>query len=348
MIVIGPPGTGKSTLLQAIKRGYAAEAKKVIILAEYNTQVTELVQRFGHGPRTRAGFFAIPENEPATTEDMEKGMAESYVHAVTTAHALLEDEFALSTPRRMTACNAVLQSIRNNGNMWGGLDNIKFGDPFQGGPILSEREREEIPGSSVAGRCTITTEGAWFDAERVRVMVLDEYVRFREPRFIAGHKEIMAGPAAIGDDAEYVRAVASAKRFSDDLYVHTALGSNYVVMKAHNGKQWRRAERRSATKENGQVVHFKDERAVGCSRELLKFARGFGFEENVFVLGERHLITVKERDPEQPQQPLKVGKKFVTNLTGATLINFGFDRLDVLRSCSWLLTVLVVAHRRRR
>ena len=63
---------------------------------------------------------------------------------------------------------------------------------------------------------------------------------------MAGHKEIMAGPAAIGDDAEYVRATASKKVFVDDLYVHCALGSNWHVMDKHNKKQQRRAERSGA------------------------------------------------------------------------------------------------------
>ena len=91
--------------------------------------------------------------------------------------------------------------------------------------------------------------------------------------------------------------VATAKVFQDDTYVHTATGNNKLAMEIHNEKAWRRASLRGMTVANGGVVHYKDEQAldrlarrVYCADDLRKM-RGYGYEDHVFVRGEKYLIS---------------------------------------------------------
>ena len=47
--------------------------------------------------------------------------------------------------------------------------------------------------------------------------------------------------------------------------------------------------------------------------------RGQGFEDAIFVIGEKGLIAVKEQDPDATTAPLKKGNGgYVTNMTPAT------------------------------
>ena len=328
LLVMGGPGTGKSTLLKAISAGYLAEGKTKITFAEYNTQVKMLEETVGKGPRTRAGFFQMPEGERSIPEEMCALMAEDAQKQVKSADVMLEDEIFLCSPDRMDAVKATVEILRNSPERWGGLSTIKFGDPLQGSPIMPECEVERIPGSEVEPRKWLTTDGIWFDEAEITVVVLNEYVRCPDVRLIAGHREISYGPAAMGEAAETLRKLASRKVFPDNLYVHTAFGSNYGVMEKHNEKAWRRAQRRGHTVANGGVVHYKDEDAMKRHRSepsKLKAIRGHGFEEHVLVRGELYLITVKQRDPLDVNAAVKAGRKFVTHMTPAELIRFGFD-----------------------
>ena len=168
----------------------------------------------------------------------------------------------------------------------------------------------------------------------VRVHVLTQRVRFTEPLLIAGHMQIACGPLALGAEAEQLRQLASAKVFDDDTYVHTATGNNKRVMEIHNEKAWVRARRLGESEANGGVVHYKDEAALAAvenrsiaSQDLQKL-RGYGFEEQVFVRGERYLVSVKERDPGATTPAMTVGgatrahRRAVTNLEVATLVSF--------------------------
>ena len=131
--------------------------------------------------------------------------------------------------------------------------------------------------------------------------------------------------------------MASAKEFADDTYVHTATGNNKKAMEIHNEKAWRRAARLGMTVANGGVVHYRDERALDLlanrvySADDLRKMRGYGYEDHVFVKGEKYLISVKEADPTSVVPALTVGgwrrgsRRAVTNLEEATLMGFQFD-----------------------
>ena len=81
--------------------------------------------------------------------------------------------------------------------------------------------------------------------------------------------------------------------------MHQGVGSNWQVMTKSNAKQRRRASRRGATEANGGMAVHRDAAAIDLyTKEELKCVRSYGFEEAVFVLGERGLIAVKEQDPE--------------------------------------------------
>ena len=102
--------------------------------------------------------------------------------------------------------------------------------------------------------------------------------------------------------------------------------SHFHVMKYSNMKQWRRAERVGATLENGRVAHHYDSVAVKeFSPKELKVIRGYGFEDAVFVIGERGLVSVKEQDPCQTTPVLKRGDGYVANMTGVT-VKFYFSQ----------------------
>ena len=354
MLVIGPPGTGKSTLLQALVRGILAEGGKPVLMAEYNPMVHALNEGLGaltRGPnavraRTRAGLFALPERGMLDAEELVGELSASSEHSLKTGTHGLEDEYALAQAHRMDACNAVTKLVRGDPREWGGMHNIKFGDPTQGDPITNPDELDVIPGSDVQARVTITSEGKWRRSPDIDVYVLTERVRFTEELLIKGHFQMACGPLAIGLEAEQLRALATKKVFAEDMYVHTAAGNNKRVMEIHNTKAWRRAEARGHTQENRRVVHYKDERALAKMAEGvyraddMKKVRGYGYEQQVFVIGELYLVSVKERDPAAVAPALTVAGegarrgRAVTNLEVATLMAFQFDLNGILHGLS--------------
>jgi len=352
MLVIGPPGSGKSTLFQALVRGVVAEGRQPVLVAEYNPQVHDLndgLREFAHGrnavrARTRAGLFALPEQGPLDVEELRAELSASAEQLLQNGTDLLEDEYALDQAPRMDACNAVCKSVRNDDREWGGMNNIKFGDPLQGDPIVHDSDLDTIPGSDVQARVTITSEGLWRRSPGIQVYVLTERVRFTELVLIEGHMQIACGPMALGEQAEQLRAVATAKTFADDTYVHTATGNNKRAMEIHNDKAWRRAAHRGMSVANGGVVHYKDENALSMkasgsyTADDLRKMRGYGYEEQVFVKDELYLVSVKERDPSATAPALTVGghgwrrRRAVTNLEVATLKAFEFDSAGVLHA----------------
>ena len=345
MLVIGPPGTGKSTVLQALIRGILAEGGKPVLMAEYNPMVHALNEGLGEltrglnavRARTRAGLFALPERGRLNAEELVAELSATSQQSLKSGTHGLEDEYALCQAHRMDACNEVAQLVRNDPREWGGMHNIKFGDPTQGDPITNPDELDVIAGSDVQARVTITSEGRWRRSQDIKVYVLTERVRFTEELLIKGHFQMACGPLAIGEEAEQLRALATAKVFAEDMYVHTAAGNNKKVMEIHNTKAWRRAEARGHTQDNGGVVHYKDEQALanmasGVYRaDDMKKVRGYGYEEQVFVLGELYLVSVKERDPAAVAPALTVAGhgqrrgRAVTNLEVATLKAFQLD-----------------------
>ena len=345
MVVIGPPGTGKSTLFQACVRGVLAMDGVPVLVAEYNPQVHQLNNDLGElargsqavRARTRAALFSLPERGQLKAEELVQELTATAQHVLKTGTHKLEDEYALSQAGRMDVCNDVCQEVRGDARPWGGLHDIKFGDPMQGDPITNEEDLDLIAGSDVQPRVTITSEGLWRRLANVDVHVLTERVRFTEPVLIAGHLQIACGPTALGAEAEQIRQLATAKVFDDDTYVHTAVGNNKRAMEIHNEKAWRRAARRGMSEANGGVHHYKDDSALAKleAREYtpkdLQALRGFGYEEQVFVKGELYLISVKEREPGSTAPMMTVGvgsrgsRRAVTNLEVATLRDFGFD-----------------------
>lgn len=302
----------------------------VVAMAKYNTQVTKLSNELWQelGPRapyvqTRAGVYQMENCGRPCPADMVDAMSESAVDRLIRAWIKLEDEFALGGPARIDACEAVDVVVRKGRP----LNRVKLGDLFQGSPILDEADVESIPGSGVQPKWTLSIDGKWFSAPNIEVMTLTEAERFRGELVLQRCLwELSGGPRAVGANCDQLRRTATAKVFDDDLYVHLGVGSNYHVMTKGNAKAWRRAERRGASLANKQVVHHKDEVAIGkYSKKELKCIRGYGFEDAVYVLGERYLIAIKERDPTSASEPLKFGKKYVTNMTGCTLRRFGWD-----------------------
>ena len=353
IVVIGPPGTGKSTLLQACIRGVLAMRERACCIAEYNPQVHALWEGLGvivHAlnplqrvrPRTRAGLFALPESGPLDAEEVMNEVSCGSREELTAATFMFEDEYALCQPQRMDCCSSVCQLVRRDPRAWGGMNNVKFGDPCQGDPIIDERDLDTIPGLEVQARVTITSEGVWASHPDVRYMVLTERVRFTADLLVKGHFQIACGTHALGAEAFELRKRGTAKTYTDDLYVHTATGNNAKVMEIHNKKAWGRAERAGKTVANGGVFHYCDEKALSSKRttgypttEQLKAARSYGFEEQVFVIGEKYLVVVKERDTGATAPPLVVrmgpsqrAKRMATNLEVVTLeeLVFGADK----------------------
>ena len=345
MLVIGPPGTGKSTVLQALIRGILADGGRPVLMAEYNPMVHALNEGLGvltRGlnavrARTRAGLYALPERGRLDAEELVAELSASSEYSLKTGTHGLEDEYALCQAHRMDACNEVSKLVRNDPREWGGMNNIKFGDPTQGDPITNMDELDVIPGSDVQARVTITSEGKWRCSPDIKVYVLTERVRFTEELLIKGHFQIACGPLAIGMEAEQLRDLATKKVFAEDMYVHTAAGNNKRVMEIHNTKAWRRAEARGHTQQTGGVGHYKDEQALANMEQGsykasdMKQVRGYGYEEQVFVLGELYLVSVKERDPAAVAPALTIAGhgarrgRAVTNLEVATLKGFQFD-----------------------
>ena len=180
LVVLGGPGTGKTTLLKAIARGLVAMGEQVIIIAEYNTQVLKLqVELRGDGltlpVQTRAGLYQMANAGKPKPQHMLGSMKEAGHERIERASTKLEDEFALGGPARIDACDAVDAEIRNGRP----LNRVKFGDLFQGNPILDEADVESIPGSNVAPRGTLSIEGKWFQDPKVEVLTLDEAERFK-------------------------------------------------------------------------------------------------------------------------------------------------------------------------
>ena len=329
LCVFGGPGTGKSTVLLAVARGLVTIAEPPVVIAEYNHQVIKLDSEL-HGDgvilpvQTRAGLYQMPNEGRPKPSEMIASMKEAQTQRIQKWNHKLEDEFCLGAPRRLDACEEVDLQLRNR--IW--MNYIKFGDGFQGDPIVDVQDVEIIPGSSVAPRGTISMEGEWFTrSSNVEVLVLTETERFRgEGALIGCIWELSGGPRAVGKYCEQVRTIASAKEFNDDLYVPLGVGSNWQVMTKSNEKQRRRAARVGATEANGRMAVHRDVAALKkYEKKELKVVRSHGFEEAVYVIGERGLLAVKEQDPTAAAEPLKDGKAFITNMTAATVRRFGFD-----------------------
>ena len=220
MLVIGPPGTGKSTVFQACARGVLAMGGVPVMIAEYNPQVHALNKGLNELTRgrkvvfakTRAGLFALPARGPLEVEDLVGELTPNAESMIKRGTHLLEDEYALDPPARMDVCNAICKRVRNDHREWGGMSNLKLGDPFQGDPINNEDELDWIANSDVQARVTLTSEGKWRRSGNTAVYVLTQRVRFTEPLFITGHMQIACGAAAIGVEAERVREVRTGAR----------------------------------------------------------------------------------------------------------------------------------------
>ena len=330
MVVLGGPGTGKSKTLKALARGVDAMKKKAVVLSEYNTQVTKLggemrheMGRLAPRPRTRAGLYQMENVGKPRAADMVEAMSETSIAKLVQAEAKFEDEFALGAPGRIDACHATDLIVREGRP----LSYVKFGDPFQGDPIVDVRDLDTIPGSAIAPRDSLAMDGKWFQSPGVEVYTLTEAERFKGEELLQGCLyELSGGPCAVGTCCEQVRVIASQKQYRSDLYVHLGVGSNGQVMTKDNAKQLQRAALRGATVANGQMVHWRDEAAIEkYEKEELKVIRSTGFEDAVYVIGERGLIAVPERDPEATTAQLKHGKRPVTHMTGATVRGFDFD-----------------------
>jgi hypothetical protein len=250
-------------------------------------------------------------------------MKEEPLQRLKEAKVKLEDEFALACLFRVDACARVDVLLGK-----GGMNVIRFGDPNQGNPICSEELLETIPQYGGAPRKHLTMDGDWFTQDaQVEVLTLTESERFRgEEDLIGCLRELSGGPACVGPYCDRVRQRATAKVFADDMYVHLGLGSNKQVMDRSNEKNRRRAARRGATEANGQVaVHCDHDAKRAFSPKELKCIRSIGFEEAVFVVGEKVLIAVKEADPNAVTPDLRVDKRYVTNMTEATVTGFGYE-----------------------
>ena len=185
------------------------------MVAEYNPQVHALNKgldaltrgRQAVFAKTRAGLFSLPAHGPLDIDELAAELSPNAESAIKLGTHLLEDEYALDPPRRMDACNGICKKVRNDPREWGGLSNLKLGDPFQGDPIINEDELDYIMGSDVQARVTITSDGKWRSSGQTIVHVLSERVRFTDPVFIKGHMQIACGAAALGAEAEIVRKV---------------------------------------------------------------------------------------------------------------------------------------------
>ena len=138
-----------------------------------NTQVaklqSELRREMGQQApivRTRAGLYQMDNVARPRAEDMVEAMSEASIDRIERATTKLEDEYALGAPGRIDACQEADLLIRKGRP----LSFVKFGDLFQGDPIINESELKIIPGSSVAPQEKFWCQVRWLVGLRWKLL----------------------------------------------------------------------------------------------------------------------------------------------------------------------------------
>lgn len=189
--VIGPAGSGKTTVQVAVANEALTWNNETVILwiAPYNSQVDSLKSKLRKWPhlwealkrgkhvRTAASVFGFPKGGGGVPERMAHRLSSKDRALLQKPKLLLLiDEADLLTPTNRDVMSRVLQIVRGDPSVNGGVQIVEVGDPMH----LGDNEKaDSIPGRKDLGaRKEITVEAEAMKNSALKVVMLTDTPRF--------------------------------------------------------------------------------------------------------------------------------------------------------------------------
>jgi hypothetical protein len=320
--VIGPAGSGKTTVQVAVANEALTWNNETVILwiAPYNSQVDSLKSKLRKWPhlwealkrgkhvRTAASVFGFPKGGG--------GVPERIAHRLSSKdRALLQkpklllliDEADLLTPMNRDVMSRVLQIVRGDPSVNGGVQIVEVGDPMQGAPYLGDNEKADcIPGRKDLGaRKEITVEAEAMKSSALKVVMLTDTPRFDTKLYRDAAAEArlgFKGPCLIALLELACKRVLTAE---EELSKMSLFGTNKQVMDCSLRMMEKRAASRGLTVANGGVYRYVAVGSDALEEDDVNQLRTFGYERITFVKGEEYLMLVKttEEEDAEPDDP---------------------------------------------